>query len=160
MKSQPYALQERTLRLAHEFLREVRSDLERATAEGTDLPPRIRTVHDRPGHASPEYRTLAVPLPEGAAGGSPEVLSTAIAGYARRSLPQCILLALDVLGGGDGGESQPLLIAEARDRNGTRLYMIQPFDIIDGSIVWKEPIEGGWQEPGEQEMILDSAFSR
>ena len=126
--------------------------------ENADIPPRIRTVHDRPGHASPEYRTLAVPIPDGAAGGSPEVLSRSIASYARNRRPMCIILTLDVLGQDEDGSEQSLLIAEARDRYGTRMYMVQPFTVVDRRIRWQEPVSGGWQDPGEEEMILDAAF--
>lgn len=160
MKNQHLAVQERTLRLAHEFIREARIDLERAVSEGVDLPPRIRTVHDRQGHASPEYRTLAVPLPEGAEGASPGILSEAIANFAARRPPQCLLLTLDVIGTDDSGAPQPLLIAEARDRSGTRFYLMQPFSVDDQRIDWMEPLNGGWQEPGDEEMILDAAFTR
>jgi hypothetical protein len=130
----------------------------RAAAEGSDLPPRIRTVHDRAGHSSPEFRTLAVPIPEGAEGASPGVLSGAIARYAARRPPACLLLALDVLGTGPDGAPLPLLIAEARDRSGTRMFLIQPFRIADGEVTWDEPLEGGWRDPGEEEMILDASF--
>jgi len=154
-----YAISERTLRLAHDFLQESRTDLERAMAEGSDLPPRIRIVNERRGHASPEYRTLAVPIPEGAEGGSPTVLSSAIAGYARTRAPQCLLLVLDVVGTSDTGQPQPMLIAEARDRSGNRFYLVQPFSVRGGRVKWEEPIEGGWRDPGEEEMILDAAFA-
>ncbi len=150
--------QERTLRLAHDFLEETRRDLENAARQVSDLPPRIRIVHERSGHASPEFRTLAVPIPEGAEGGSPVVLSTAIANYAAGKNASCLLLTLDVLGSGEDGEVQPLLIAEARDREGTRLFMMQPFDISGGRIRWHEPVDGGWRDPGDEEMILDRAF--
>ena len=153
-----YTVQERTLRLAHNFVEEARSDLERAVTEGSDIPPRIRTMHERPGHASPEYRTLAVPIPQGAEGSSPEVLSSSIASYARRRRPNCILLTLDVTGTGEDGSPQQLLIAEARDREGTRMYMLQPFTVEERRIRWQEPLNGGWQDPGEEEMILDAAF--
>jgi len=153
-----YAAQERVLRLAHEFVEEARRDLAKAVADGSDLPPRIRTVHERPGHASPEYRTLAVPIPDGAEGASPTALSSAIANYARRRPPSCLLLTLDVVGTGEDDQPQSLLIAEARDRRGTRLFMIQPFRVFDGRISWEEPIEGGWRDPGGEEMILDAAF--
>lgn len=158
MNSPYFAAQERTLRLAHEFLMETRVELARAAAEGADLPARIRTVHDRTGHSSPEYRTLFVPIPEGAEGSSPSVLSGAIARYAARRPPSCLLLSLDVLGTSDAGTPQSLLIAEARDRSGTRMYLVQPFDVAGGRIAWHEPIEGGWRDPGEEEMILDAAF--
>ncbi len=146
------------LRLAHEFLREARVDLVRAATDGSDLPPRIRVVHDRPGHASPEFRTLAVPIPESTGGASPSVLSTTIAQYARRNPPACLMLVLDVIGTGEDGNPQPLLIAEARDRSGNRLFIIQPFLIRDGRVAWEEPIEGGWRDPGDEEMIIDAAF--
>lgn len=151
--------QERTLRLAHDFVEEARRDLERATRQAADLPPRIRMVHERSGHASPEFRTLAVPIPEGAEGGSPEVLSSAIARYAAPLHPNCILLALDVLGTGADGGVQPLLIAEARDREGTRIFLMQPFEIAENQVRWAEPLEGGWRDPGDDEMILDQAFT-
>jgi hypothetical protein len=147
------------LRLAHEFLREARVDLVRAATDGSDLPPRIRIVHDRPGHASPEFRTLAVPIPDDAAGASPSVLSSTIAQYARRHPPSCLMLVLDVVGTGDDGTPQPLLIAEARDRLGHRLFIVQPFKIDDGRVSWGEPMEGGWRDPGDDEMIIDAAFS-
>jgi hypothetical protein len=158
LKNRSIATQERVLRLAHEFVEETRDELERAAAEGADLPPRIRTVHERAGHASPEFRTLAVPLPASLGGASPTVLSGAIARYAARHPPQCMLLTLDVLTQTDDGQAQPLLIAEARDRLGTRMFMMQPFRIVDGDVQWGEPIEGGWQDPGDEEMILDAAF--
>ncbi|MQA92581.1 MAG: hypothetical protein GEU90_20555 [Gemmatimonas sp.] len=150
---------ERTLRLAHDFLEETRADLERAALEGSDLPPRIRMVHERRGHASPEFRTLAVPIPEGAEGSSPIALSAAIASFARTRAPHCLLLTLDVVGAGDGGEPRSVLIAEARDRSGTRFFMVQPFVLDRGRVRWYEPFEGGWRDPGEEEMILDAAFA-
>lgn len=151
--------QERTLRLAHEFLEETRTDLARAIAADSDLPPRIRTVVERSGHASPEFRTLAVPIPEGGEGASPSILSDAIARYVSVRRPHCLLLTLDVLGLDDAGEPQRLLIAEARDRSGTRFFLVQPFEVDDGRIRWKEPIEGGWRDPGDEEMILDASFA-
>jgi hypothetical protein len=157
--NQSYATSERTLRLAHDFLKETRADLERAVQEGADLPPRIRMVHERRGHASPEYRTLAVPIPEGAEGSSPTVLSSAIARYARTRLPHCLLLTLDVVGSDDGGKPRPMLIAEARDRAGTRFFLVQPFEVDRGRVGWLEPVEGGWRDPGGEEMILDAAFT-
>ncbi len=159
LRNQPLSIQERTLRLAHDFVREARLDLEKAAAAGEDLPPRIRTVHDRKGHASPEFRTLAVPIPSSAEGASPEVLSGAIANFAERNPPQCLLLVLDVVGSGDDGGPMSLFIAEARDRSGTRLFLMQPFEVTNRKLVWGEPLNGGWQEPGDEEMILDAAFS-
>jgi hypothetical protein len=160
LSNQLRAAQERLLRLAHDFLQETRTDLARAAAEGADLPPRIRTVHDRPGHSSPEFRTLAVPIPAYAEGASPSVLSSAIANYARKRPPSCLLLTLDVVGTDDDGQPQSILIAEARDRLGTRFFMLQPFLVTDGRVSWQEPVEGGWRDPGDEEMILDAAFRR
>jgi hypothetical protein len=154
------ATQEKTLRLAHDFLQESRLDIERAIAEDTDLPPRIRMVHERTGHATPEHRTLAVPIPEGGEGASPTVLSRSIAHFAKTRDPHCLLLILDVLGEGDDGKPQQLLIAEARDKYGTRLFMVQPFTVKDRRVNWLEPLEGGWRDPGDEEMILDAAFKR
>jgi hypothetical protein len=148
------------LRLAHEFLRETRTEIERASADGADLPPRIRTVHDRPGHSSPEFRTLMLPIPDSAGGSSPTVLSRSIARFAESRKPSCLLLALEVVTPDESGDSRPLLIAEARDQKGTRMFLMQPFDRVDGRIRWHEPIEGGWRDPGEEEMILDAAFAR
>lgn len=133
--------------------------MERAALDGADLPPRIRMIHERSGHASPEYRTLAVPIPEGAEGGSPTVLSTAIARFARTRAPHCLILTLDVVGTSEGGEPLPMLIAEARDRTGTRFYMVQPFTVARARVTWQEPLEGGWRDPGDEEMILDAAFT-
>jgi hypothetical protein len=160
VKQQSIVAQQRILRLAHDFLVETRVDLARAVAEGADLPPRIRAVTERPGHASPEYRTLAVPIPPGVEGGSPTALSGAIASYAARHPPSSLLLMLDVIGSRADGGPQPLLIAEARDRLGTRLFLVQPFDVVEGRIVWQEPLEGGWRDPGDEEMIIDAAFVR
>lgn len=147
------------MRLAHDFVSEARRDMERAAAEGADLPPRIRTVHDRSGHTSPEFRTLAVPIPESAGGASPEIISDAIARFAARHPPQCLLLVLDVVGTDENGDPRSLLIAEARDSHGTRFFLMQPFEVNRGRVTWLEPLNGGWQEPGDQEMILDAAFA-
>lgn len=149
---------ERVLELAHAFLEEVRRDMERAAAEGSDLPPRLRAVSFRPGQPNPELRTLAVPVPPGAGGASPEVLSTQIARYAADRPAACLLLALDVLGDVGHGRQSPLLIAEARARGGTRFFMMQPFVIEKGRVRWDEPLNDGWQDPGREEMILDAAF--
>jgi hypothetical protein len=150
---------ERVLEMAHAFLQEVRRDMEKAAAEGNDLPPRLRMVQARPGHASPEYRTLAIPVPAGGEGSSPEILSSLIARYMAEKPATCLLLALDVLGADEKGRQQPLLIAEARDRFGTRFFMMQPFRVEKGSIRWEEPMGGGWQDPAGEEMILDASFA-
>lgn len=150
---------ERVLELAHAFLQEVRRDLEKASAEGTDLPPRLRTVQARTGHGTPDLRTLGIPVPAGGEGSSPEILSSLIARYNADKPASCLLLALDVISAADDGSQRPLLIAEARDRWGTRLFMMQPFHVENGKVRWDEPLGGGWQDPGGEEMILDAAFS-
>lgn len=145
--------------MASAFLAEMRRDLERATMEGSDLPPRIRSVHERSGHATPEYRTLAVPVPDELGGKSPAELSEAIAQYAGSKHPDCLFLVLDAVMENEAGNPQPILIAEARDRLGTRLFFIQPYDQVEQKVEWAEPIEGGWRDPGREEMILDAAFN-
>ena len=159
MVTSAVARRERTLELAHAFLEEVRRDLERAASDGSDLPPRIRSIHERVGHATPEYRTFAVPVPSGAAGASPEVLSGVIARYAAQKSPLGLILALDAVTRLDGGIQYSVLISEVRDRNGLRLFFVQPFRQEGGRLYWGEPEEGGWRDPGEEEMILDAAFA-
>ena len=150
---------ERTLHQASRFLEEVRYDIERAGVDGTDTPPRIRSIHERTGHATPEYRTLNIPVPDGAGGASPTLLSTMIARYAREKAPQCLLLAMDVVvDRGDG--PCPVLIAEARDRAGTRLFWMQPYSFDGAQVAWGEPDEGGWRDPGAEDLILDASFAR
>lgn len=150
---------ERTLEVAQAFVSEVRRDLERAAADGTDIPPRLRTVHSRAGHSTPEYRTLAIPIPPGATGASPEILSGLIAKYAAAKPPCCLVLVLDCTLAGEDGQPRPVLIAEAHDLWGTRLFLMQPFRVDGGVVRWEEPVAGGWQDPGEEEMILDGAFT-
>jgi hypothetical protein len=156
--SRPVALRERTIEMAHAFLEEVRRDLAKATAAGCDLPPRLRSVHLRAGHATPEYRTLAIPALPGSQGTSPDLLSTMIAQYAALRPPCCMILTLDGLSEGSDGVPQPVLIAEARDAVGTRVFWMQPFRAVDGKIEWGTPVTGGWQDPADQELILDLAF--
>jgi hypothetical protein len=145
---------ERVLTFATRFLDEVRDDIARTRQEGSDSPPRIRCVSERAGHATPEFRTLTIPIPDGYAGMSPEVLSGAIARYAQRMHPDCLLLALEAENA-DG----PLLVGEARCRMGTRLYWMQPFRIDGGRVEWGEVLEGGWRDPAGEEMILDHSFA-
>lgn len=145
--------------MAHAFVEEVRRDLERAAADGSDLPPRLRTVHSRPGHSTPEYRTLAIPLPAGANGASPEILSELIARYAAAKPPCTLVLVLDCVLADAEGRPQPVLIAEAHDCWGTRLFLMQPFVVENEKIRWGEPAESGWKDPGEEEMILDASFA-
>lgn len=159
MLTSSVARRERTLELALAFVEEVRRDLERAMAAGSDLPPRIRSVHERVGHATPEYRTFAVQVPPGASGASPEVLSEMIARYATTKAPSCLMLALDAVSDSDADGQKSVLIAEVRDRSGTRLYFVQPFRLGTRGIRWDEPLGGGWRDPGAEEMILDASFA-
>jgi hypothetical protein len=145
---------ERVLGFATRFLEEVRDDIARSRMDDTDTPPRIRSVHERPGHATPEFRTLSIPIPDGFGGLSPEVLSGAIARYAGGKKPDCILLVFEAENG-DG----PVLIAEARCRYGTRLFWMQPFNVAATHVEWGDPVGGGWRDPGDEEMILDAAFT-
>jgi hypothetical protein len=144
--------------MATRFLEEARRDTERAVAEGSDVPPRLRSVHSRAGHATPEFRTLVLQVPDDAAGASPEVLAGMIARYARTRSPTCLLLTLDLLLRSETGEAVPVLVMEARDRLGTRLFWMQSYRVRGGTVTWEEPMEGGWQDPGEEEMILDVGF--
>jgi hypothetical protein len=151
---------ERTLSLATRFLDEMRGDIEQALAAGSDTPPRVRSVHERAGHATPEFRTLAIPVPEGVGSVSPQILSGTIARYASTKHPDCLMLALEAQVEDESGTAGPVLIAEARDRAGTRLFWMQPYTVKNGRPVWGEPSDGGWRDPGEEEMILDAAFTR
>lgn len=151
---------ERTLEMATRFLEEVRREIEKSSAEGTDTPPRLRSVHEKFGHASPEYRTLVIPVPAAGGGASPEILSSTIARYAEQKSPDRLLLALEAVMAQPDGSTRPILIAEARDQAGTRLFWIQPFQVNGNSVRWEEPLDGGWRDPGEEEMILDAAYDR
>lgn len=144
---------ERVLGFATRFLDEVREDIGRARMDGTDTPPRIRSVHEKPGHATPEFRTLAIPVPEGFGGLSPDVLSGAIARFAVTKKPDCLLLAFEAENA-DG----PVLIAEARCRYGTRLFWMQSYTVGKTQVEWGDPVGDGWNDPGDEEMILDAAF--
>jgi hypothetical protein len=144
---------ERTLGFATRFLDEVRDDIGQAALGGMDTPPRIRSVHEAPGHATPEYRTLNIPMPDGIGGASPEILSGAIARFAAEKKPDRLLLALEAQMDGSS-----VLIAEARDRAGTRMFWVQPFAVAGTRVLWSEPLDGGWRDPGDEEMILDASF--
>jgi hypothetical protein len=79
------------------------------------------------------------------------VLSRLIARYAATVSPQCLLLVLDALDQDEDGNARSILIAEARDRIGTRLFLVQPFRLAKGrTIQWEEPLEGGWRDPGRR----------
>jgi hypothetical protein len=49
-------------------------------------------------------------------------------------------------------------VGEARDRSGNRLFLVQPFGVSDGRLTWFDPLDGGWRDPGDEEMIIDAAF--
>lgn len=150
---------ERVLHFAARFLEDMREDVARAAAEGSDAPPRVRSVHEVPGHATPDFRTIAIPVPHDAPF-SPELLSATIARYAQQKRPDCLLLALEAEMAREDGVTGPVLIAEARDRVGTRLFWMQPYELDGRRIKWGEPRNGGWIDPGEEEMILDASFPR
>lgn len=152
------AQMERTLAMASRFLDDVRLDVNRSAPAGTDMPPRVRCVHEKPGHTTPEFRTLAIPIPPGLGGASPEILSTTLTRFATTRKPDCMVLAVEAVLADDDGTPGPVLIAEARDQRGTRLFWLQRYRVVDGRVVWSEPTGDGWQDPGEQEMILDAAF--
>ena len=146
---------ERVLSFATRFLEEVRSDIGRAKLDGSDTPPRLRSVHERPGHATPEFRTLNIPVPDRFGGLSPEVLSGIIARYAETKKPDCLVLALEA-----ETDDGPVLISEVRCKYGTRLFWMQPFAATGRGVEWGEPLNDGWRDPGDEEMILDAAFAR
>ena len=145
---------ERVLSFAARFLDEVRDDVSRAKMGGSDTPPRVRSMHERPGHATPEFRTLNIPITEGFGGLSPEVLSGSIARYASSKRPDCLFLAFEA-----EMDGRPVLIAEARCKMGTRLFWVQPFEMGATHVEWHEPLDDGWRDPGAEEMILDAAFA-
>ena len=153
------AQMERTLAMASRFLDDVRLDVNRSAPAGTDMPPRVRCVHEKPGHTTPEFRTLAIPLPPGLGGASPEILSTTLTRFAAARKPDCMILAVEAVLAGEDGMPSPVLIAEARDRRGTRLFWLQHYRVEDGRVVWADPVGAGWRDPGEEELILDAAFS-
>jgi len=146
---------ERVLGFAARFLEEVRDDIARGKMDGSDTPPRIRCVHERPGHASPEFRTLSIPVPEGFGGMSPEVMAGSIAKFAAGKKPDCLLLAFEA----ETEDLGPVLIAEARCRYGTRMFWVQPYSMLATHVEWGDPVDGGWRDPGDEEMILDEAFT-
>ncbi len=145
---------ERVLSFATRFLEEVRADISRAKMDGTDTPPRLRSVHERPGHATPEFRTLNIPAPDGMEL-SPDVLSAVIARYAAPKRPDCLILAFEA-----ELDGRPVLISEARCKFGTRLFWMQPFTLEATHVEWDEPLHEGWRDPGDEEMILDASFAR
>lgn len=144
---------ERTLGFATRFLSEVRDDLGRTLLDGMNMPPRIRSVHEAPGHATPEFRTLNIPIPDELGGVSPEILSGVIARFSADKKPDRLLLAFEAQMDGES-----VLIAEARDRAGTRLFWMQAFRAEGTHVEWSEPHGGGWRDPGDEEMILDASF--
>jgi hypothetical protein len=153
----PHA-RERTQTLAERFLDEMRLDFRRTRIAGSDVLPRVRCVNERAGHATPEFRTLVIPPPPSGGAMTPAVLSAAIAYFAAKRGPDRLFLALDALQRDEDGSPRPVLIAEARDLAGTRLFLMQPYRPEGRDFVWDEPMNGGWFDPGDEEMILDAAF--
>jgi hypothetical protein len=151
---------ERILAMADAFLAEARRDLERAASLGCDLPPRLRSVHSRPGHATPEYRTRAIPPDPAGNPLSPDTLSEMIARYTALKPPSCAMLAMDGISTVGGGDERPVLIAEVRDAESTRAFWMQTYRTVGGSVKWDDPVAGGWQDPADNELILDLAFAR
>lgn len=151
----------RTIELAERFLEDTRAELAKVTGQGYDLPPRVRTAHTRVGHATPEFRTLAVPLPDCSAAAAPDAISEMIARYAAKDPPSRLFLAFVAETRlPDSSVPTPVLVMEVRDAWGTRLYQMLPFFAQGTRFAWSEPIHDGWQDPGEQEMILDAAFEQ
>jgi hypothetical protein len=146
----------RVQRWAQAFIDEVRHDLEQAAKLGVDLPPRVRAVFERAGHATPEYRTFAIPA---FADLSPDTLSVLISRFTRERQPIALLLAVDASTSAADGAVASVLITEARDAACTRLFRMQAYRTAGARVVWDEPTHGGWHDPGEEEMILDAAFS-
>jgi hypothetical protein len=149
---------ERTRAYAEKFLEQMRGELQRAASAGHDSPPRLRSIHERPGHATPEFRTLVIPVPPGVAQLSPQILSATIAYFAAKRAPDRLLLGMDAVHSDERGVTRPVLILEARDQVGTRLFWMQAYQLENGSIRWMEPLTGGWLNPGDRQMILDAAF--
>jgi hypothetical protein len=127
---------------------------------GRAFVPRLRSVHERPGHATPEYRTLAIPVPadSGAGGHPPQLLSRAIAHFAEQKHPVSLFLAIDVLMDTAAGPPQSAIILEARDVAGTRRYLVRMYEVESRRVRWSNPSAVEWLDAGEQEMILDAAF--
>lgn len=148
----------RTLALGTTFLNEIRYDLEQTAKREAGCPPRLRAVHERAGHATPEFRTFNLPAPEEGTTASPELLSGLITEYSRSKAPCCLMLGLDLLMQGEDGAAQPLLVIEAKDCSGNRLFWMQPYRVEQTALAWGDPQGGGWQDPGEEEMILDGAY--
>jgi hypothetical protein len=151
--------QERTRAHADRFLDEMRHEIVRCCARGASFIPHLRCVHEKQSHATPEFRTLLIPQGDGVAEISPEALSYTIAEFARRRTPDRLILVMDAVHRQDDGEPEAVLIAEARDRVGTRLFLIQPYRAGNGDVFWHPPRTGSWQDPGDEEMILDAAFN-
>jgi hypothetical protein len=151
--------QERTRAHADHFLVEMRSEIARCAAQGQSFVPRLRSVHERPGHATPEFRTLLISPPDRAGQLSPELLSVSIAHFAKQRAPDRLVLVLDAVRATDPGETISVLIGEARGLAGTRLFFFQPYELVNDEVRWGEPFDGSWRDPGEEELILDAAFT-
>ncbi len=38
------------------------------------------------------------------------------------------------------------------------MFWVQPFAVAGTRVLWSEPLDGGWRDPGDEEMILDASF--
>lgn len=146
------------LNVATRFLDEVRDDMAEAARCQCDLPPRLRSVHEQQGHATPEYRTVGIPVPPEMGTVSPEVLGCAVSHFAAAKHPDALVLAFAAVMEGADGASTPVLILEARDHGDTRMYRICPYRSADGVLCWSDD-DGGWLDPKGEEMIIDAAFA-
>lgn len=153
--SKPRSQAERTLSLADRFIEEIRRDVEEGAGRGVDMPPCLRSIHERPGHASPEYRTQTIRLPEEGVEDFPTYLSGVIARYASEKRPDRLLLAVEAVQG-----EGTVVIAEARDGHGTRRFRRESYRLEGRRVSWEKPAPEMWHDPGDEEMILDSAFRR
>jgi hypothetical protein len=160
VNQEPKVQQGRTLRWAQVFLDEIKCTIERACYSEQDVMlPRMRAVHERRGHATPEFRTAVIPVAGEAAGQFPELLGRTLAQYARTRPPVALLLAIGLVGIGRNGQPTNLLILEAHDGKGTRRCWKQGYATGSRTVSWDAPELEGWFEPGEDEMILDIAFA-
>lgn len=149
------------MEFATRFLDEMREAVATAVARGAEVPPRFRSVHETLGHATPEYRTVAIPIPPELGAVSPQILSTTIAHFAADKHPDALALAFPAVCTGDDGKQQPVLISELRDAHGFRRYRICRYAVRRGRVVWQDRAEDAsrWLDPGEEEMVLDAAFA-
>jgi hypothetical protein len=39
------------------------------------------------------------------------------------------------------------------------MFWVQPYSLLASHVEWEDPVDGGWRDPGDEEMILDEAFT-